>query len=212
MQAKLKEIERNPGTYALPVRLEVADMPGYYGSPIVEIKPGGIVNVKYRGWGYQPAELNQVIRDQILAYFDGQMPKHDYFWRGTNSKDEIELIKRGEINCSLNHADGHRERGLSVADGLHYVMMQGYKYGYRIRGIVIGHGSDGEPVLDISTLEPVDGKPRTVKSIASREEKAYFKAQEQALKAAGWTVEQYRAAWWTFTVPAEDYDRDWIQD
>jgi hypothetical protein len=64
MEVKLKQNPRNPDSYSLPVRLEIVDTPNYYGPPIVEIKPGGIVNVKYRGWGYQPAALAQEIRDQ----------------------------------------------------------------------------------------------------------------------------------------------------
>lgn len=135
----------------------------------------------------------------------------DYYWRATNNADEIVLIKSGELWPSTNHADGSTELGLSVTDHFGYVMSMGYKYGYRVRGTVIGAGSDGEPILKLSSLQPLDPRPRPIAGIRANEEAARRKALKQALADIGWTIEDYHASFWAFVVPAEKYEEEYKQ-
>jgi len=162
----------------------------------VEIQPGGSVIFRWPGWGYARHQLTQLIADEIATYFRSQVSKPDYYWRGTNNMDEIRLIRSGRIRPSLNHVSGLRECGLSVADHLGYLSLGGYLYGYRVRGRLIGAGSDGEPVLALDSLEPLDDRPRPVDEIEATEGVAYRQALQQAIAAAGWTPKQYQAAIW----------------
>jgi hypothetical protein len=67
-------------------------------------------------------------------------------WRATNRKEEFADLKAGKELHSIDHSSGKREKGLSVATGLHYAA-RGYRYVYRIKGTVVGFGVDGEPLL-----------------------------------------------------------------
>jgi hypothetical protein len=188
---------------SLPVALTVERRSTWY-VPEIELQPGGVCICRWPGWGYTRAELNDKIRELLDTYFAARLPQPDYFWRATNNPDEIKLIKRGQLRPSINHADGMAERGLSVADHLGYAAML-FTYAYRVRGRVIGYGSDGEPVLDLATLEPLDRAPRPVVDIEAKEG-AERRAQLRAILAAiGWTEDQYRASFWAYTVPAEEY-------
>ena len=171
----------------------------------VEIKPNGVVIARWWGWGYTRSELTDAIRNKIDAYFQVRLPKHDYYWRGTNNRDEIKLIRSGQLRPSTNHADGTTEAGLSVADHLGYVMTAGYRYGYRVRGKQIGTGSDGESILALDSLVPLDKAPRTIANIRAREDKAYFAALRRVITDAGWTVEQYRASMWAYVDEKIEY-------
>lgn len=91
-------------------------------------------------------------------------PQYDHYFRFTNNADEIALARAGLLRPSMNHVDKVREAGLSVADGPHY-SINGYKYGYRLRGDRIGTGSDGEPLLDPKTLLLMDEKMRPAAQI-----------------------------------------------
>ena len=74
------------------------------------------------------------------------------YYRGTNNENERTLIKNKSIRKSLNHITGIREIGLSVSDTMTSII-EYYEYVYAVKGIEIGIGSDGEPLLDIETLE-----------------------------------------------------------
>ena len=73
------------------------------------------------------------------------------YYRGTNNKSEVDLIKSGEIRPSLNHLSKGYEKGLSVSDT--DSVGKYFKYLYKLRGKEVGEGSDGEPLLDIGSLE-----------------------------------------------------------
>jgi hypothetical protein len=85
---------------------------------------------------------------------------------------------------SKNHADNLNETGLSVANGVHYGV-QGYKYGYIVQGEIIGHGSDGEPLLDVGKLQPVTIMLPVDEIISKDREK-----REDLLNKKGWSSEQ----------------------
>jgi hypothetical protein len=140
---------------------------------------------------WSKSDLIEKIRKVIDAHFENKIKK-DYFWRATNNPKEIEQIKKGEMAKSYNYADGYFEDGISVADHLGYVMIGGYKYGYRVRGKVISEGSDGEYVLDPKTMEFVDKKPRTINDIRKKEHKEYFKELQKAVEEEGLNFEDYR--------------------
>lgn len=111
-------------------------------------------------------------------YTDQFKKKYPHYWRFTNNKNEINLIKDGNLRRSKNHVDNTYEKGLSVADGAHYGI-RGYKYGYGINGNVIGNGSDGEPVLDIPTL--IIGTPMmSADRIVAQDRKAFKRAMQNA--------------------------------
>lgn len=67
-------------------------------------------------------------------------------WRATNNPQEIKLARSGIELISVNHITGEKEKGLSVATGLHYAHF--HKYAYQVQGRIVDFGSDGEPVLD----------------------------------------------------------------
>lgn len=186
----MKPLERAGG----PILVRLVADPSHDHRPAVEVGPGGSVTVRWRGWGYARHELTQLIIDAITAYFASLLPQPTYYWRGTHNPLEPELIRTGQLRPSRNHATGEYEPGLSVAEHLGYVAAMGYEYGYRVRGQVIATGSDGEPVLALDSLEPLDDRPRPVQEIEAAEGRAHRDALRRAIAAAGWTGDQYRAA------------------
>jgi hypothetical protein len=118
--------------------------------------------------------------------------KDGEFYRETNNPKEIELIKQGKIHLSKNHATGEKELGLSTWEKLNYT---GQKYVYKISGIPIATGDDGEPVLDVKSLKAI-GKEIP----ASRARSEYLKkkkaGEEIFKKRFGWTQEQIDATQW----------------
>jgi hypothetical protein len=168
----------------------------------IVLGPGGFAELHYAGSALTAYEE---VRYAIQEYFRAQIAP-DYFWRATFNRQEVGLLRQGALRPSRNHADGHVEPGLSVATHLGYVAMMGYPYGYRIRGRVIGMGSDGEPILDLATLEALDARPRPVAAIQAREGRAYHTRLRRVLAAHGWSWEQYRAAFYAEVIPAADYD------
>ncbi len=178
-------------TTALPVTLHTDET---ITTPSLRILPGGRAEVTWRGWGYTRGDLNCLIREMIRDYFICQLEPDPYYWRATDNQHEIKLIKAGELSPSLNHAENRQERGLSVTDHLGYIMTAGYHYGYRVQGEVIGYGSDGEPLLDIATLKPLDRKPRSAAEIEAKEGKAAKAKLLAVIEAASWTWDDYLAA------------------
>jgi hypothetical protein len=83
--------------------------------------------------------------------------KQQIYYRGTNNPNEDSLIKNKEIRPSLDHITQKREQGLSVSD----VPSVGkyFKYLYKLTGKEIGLGADGEPLLDIDTVEFINWIP-----------------------------------------------------
>jgi hypothetical protein len=154
----------------------------------VEILPNGVANY-YNPYG-MTGERRRHIKDAIYNYFDVPALPEGTYLRCTNNKAEVKLIKSGELRPSINHADNTNEKGLSVADHLGYIL-SGYKYAYRVTGTVISTGSDGEYILDMSTLQPVDKTPKTVDAIRALLDPARIEAIEAKLSAMNWTREDW---------------------
>jgi hypothetical protein len=72
------------------------------------------------------------------------------YYRGTNNPSEDTLVKSKKLLPSLNHLTGQREKGISVSDVPD--VGEYFKYLYKIKGIEIGEGADGEPLLDPNTI------------------------------------------------------------
>jgi hypothetical protein len=96
------------------------------------------------------------------------LPEYDHYFRFTNNKDEVALLRSGKLRPSTNWRDGVAERGLSVADGPHY-SVNGYRYWYPITGDVVAYGSDGEPLLDLKTLNALADMPSPTRSIVKKD-------------------------------------------
>jgi hypothetical protein len=90
-------------------------------------------------------ELNKIVEDDI---------RKGEFYRATNNPKEKPII-------SKNYATNKSEAGMSVSKSPHYGV-HGYKYIYKVSGNIIGTGSDGEPLLDISSVK------RTSKNIPAK--------------------------------------------
>lgn len=109
--------------------------------------------------------------DAYLAVKDAVDVKNNYFYRCTNRREEYNDLKNGVKIISKNHADGYEEKGMSVCETLSYTM-QGYKYVYKVKGEVIGSGSDGEPILVNAT--PV-GRLMLAESAAKQDKDREFR-------------------------------------
>jgi hypothetical protein len=158
---------------------------------VITIKDDGIVDViepidnPYTVDGFNC--ILSDVSDTIKATFNQE--SNDYFWRFTNSKNEIALIKSGAIRRSKNFITNELEPGLSVATHRGY-SCQGYNYGYKITGTIINYGSDGEPVLDIKSLKPLSRMMAT-----NAIDAAYLQEKGERLTKNlpkyNWTEEQY---------------------
>ena len=157
----------------------------------VDVLPGG--NVTYYVPWESPWGITQDVRDTIRRAVESrvQPPPGNEFYRLTNNADEVALARSGQLRPSRNYVENISEPGVSVADGPHYAG-QGYKYGYRVAGDVVGKGSDGEPVLNpktlraLSDLMPVDDLIKLHSQISRP-------ALENALRQIGWTPEHLEA-------------------
>lgn len=118
----------------------------------------------------------------------GGATREGVFFRGTNNKGEIALVESGKIRPSVNHMTGVVERGLSVMEGPAY---GGFDYYYTITGKIVGTGSDGENVLDVSTLRVVERFDDNVISTFYERRKS---GEEIFMRKYGWTREQLDAA------------------
>lgn len=74
------------------------------------------------------------------------------YYRGTNNFNELTLIKNKSIKHSRNHLTNKLEKGLSVSDTPD-ILFNYFSIVYKIKGKEIDIGADGEPILDINTLE-----------------------------------------------------------
>lgn len=92
-------------------------------------------------------QISAAVENEIYALCG--MRQEGHFYRVIGSEKEIGYIKKGTVRKSVNHLTGEAEDGLSV--------WEVPKYGggklVEVTGEVISTGSDGEPVLDISTIK-----------------------------------------------------------
>lgn len=104
--------------------------------------------------------------DTVYCYWDKKGAKNELdlravvgIRRGVEVGDTIEFVRHGTTpkgGKSRNHRDGYSEEGVSVyllsGDEVVYV---GWWFGiatkpaYRGRGVVVGFGSDGEPLVQV---------------------------------------------------------------
>ena len=98
---------------------------------------------------------NNNSREQIRGAVENEVytlagvRKDGHFYRVIGSDKEIEYIKNGTVRKSVNHMTGETEDGLSAWEIPKYA---GGKL-IEITGDVVGIGSDGEPLLDVSTVK-----------------------------------------------------------
>lgn len=92
-------------------------------------------------------QISAAVENEIYALAGLRQDGH--FYRLIGSEKEVGYIKKGTVRKSTNHLTGETEDGLSV--------WEVPKYGggklVEVTGEVISTGSDGEPVLDISTIK-----------------------------------------------------------
>ena len=112
----------------------------------------------------------------------GGIRKDGHYYRVIGSEKEIEYIKNGTIRKSVNHMTGETEDGLSVWETPKY---QTGKI-VEVTGTAISTGSDGEPILDVSTVKFV----RTVTDLATLREQG----KKRFMELYGWTEKQLEQA------------------
>lgn len=112
----------------------------------------------------------------------GGIRKDGHYYRVIGSEKEIEYIKNGTIRKSINHMTGETEDGLSVWETPKY---QTGKI-VEVTGTAISTGSDGEPILDVSTVKFV----RTVTDLATLREQG----KKRFMELYGWTEKQLEQA------------------
>ena len=104
------------------------------------------------------------------------------FWRGTNNKQEFDLVKQGTQINSKNTLTGELEGGMSVSETPATIWSYGYKYAYPVKGDVIRFGSDGEPVLQ-NTI-PASEKIMSAKNVLEKDKDAQKLLMQQIEKLA----------------------------
>lgn len=134
------------------------------------------------------AEGGELARDaaSAIAALEGtfrSLPDGQY-WRGTNRPAEVAELLSGKQLVSSNHVTGGKEAGLSVSETPATIFAYGYKHGYPVTGDIVGHGSDGEPLL--GNVKPVTAKAMAAKMIFAKD-----KARLEQLKGAMATLEKH---------------------
>lgn len=147
--------------------------------------------------GFLLAKLSQALYDKFL-------PSRNYFIRATNNAKEIDLAASGKLKPSYNYRDKYAERGVSAADHFGYAQNGEYKYAYKIRGTVLGKGTDGEVLLDPKTVEVVGGL-MTREDVAAEAEKEHGRIENNLAK-AGWSMPAFIAL--TSELRSNIYTRD----
>jgi len=107
----------------------------------------------------------------------------DVYVRVTNNTKDYGHVKSGTHKGSSNHATGDTEYGLSVAKTPEFPA----KHAYLVRGKKIADGSDGEPILDTSTISVAGPLMPYRKFVESFE-----KAQKEKAKKLGLTQNDIR--------------------
>ena len=185
------EYARRGDTAWHKIPVEIVESPDVFFS--VKLEKGGHIRVvtdRYQDNGSFRDKIKNAIIDNFNKLTRLKMGLSDNeYWRFTNDPKEVLKVKSGKISPSRNYSNNVQEKGLSVSDGVGYGGSTDFKYGYRVKGKVVGAGSDGEPVLDIATLE-VSGGIQSKKDIISAEKQAH----DEVLKDIGWSRLQEYAA------------------
>lgn len=112
------------------------------------------------------------------------------FYRVTNNKKEISLVKSGQMRNSFNHVNEEEELGVSVWDRIIYFNK---KYAYKVTGEIVGVGSDGEPVLDPKTIKAVS-PIKSIEDVKKQHLVAQEKGKQMFKEKYHWTDEQIEQA------------------
>ena len=156
---------------------------------------GGIGHVQFMENGNLITSRSHSADDVKLAITDicerlGGCYEEGVFYRTTNNKNEIKLLESGKLMPSKNHLTGESEDGLSVWGT---PKNMGHEYTYKISGKIKGYGSDGEPILDMSTLKVV-GKMVNDGSYHVENDKKRRAGEEVFKKTFNWTDQQLLCA------------------
>lgn len=109
----------------------------------------------------------------------GGIVQEGVFYRGANDDKEIKYLKNGTIKPSINHRTGESEKGLSVWEYNKY----SFKHLYQVTGNVIDTGSDGEPILDVSTIKySKEVTPSELRQSFEKGKKKFMKTYEWSEK------------------------------
>jgi predicted RNA methylase len=160
------------------VPVEIIKTDDYKLMDTLEILPGGHIKF-YNPLGTRSEHTNTLknwFQDFIAEKINKEIKDTKGFWRFTFNKNEPKLIENKTIRNSINHADNFSEKGIAVTNHPGYGVL-GYKYGYKVDGEIVGYGSDGEPLLNSSTIKVIS-PIKTTESI----DKWYFPKRNKALK------------------------------
>lgn len=127
------------------------------------------------------------IKDRHFRAVDNFLWPYDdnVFARSALTPEDYNYLKSGTHRGSKNWHTGEEEGGLSVSRG-HEAFMK--KHGYLVRGKRIGEGSDSEPLLELSTAEPIS-RLMTNKELREKIQRDI----QKKLKQLGITEDQIRA-------------------
>lgn len=131
---------------------------------------------------------NNNTRQQIQALVDNEVDilagirKDGHFYRVIGSDKEIDYIKKGTVKKSVNHMTGEQEAGLSVWETVKY----GGGKVVELTGDVVGLGSDGEPLLDVSTVKFV--------RVVDDAQKLRIEGEKRFMDIYGWNQSQLQQA------------------
>lgn len=124
--------------------------------------------------------VSDIINNEI--YLLAGVRREGVFYRVMNTEKGVEHLKSGKIRPSVNHMTGESEGGLSVWEIPKY---GGGKVAV-VTGEVISIGSDGEPVLDVSTVK--------FKALYKNDKEMREKGIRAFAEKYHWTEEQVRNA------------------
>jgi len=144
---KLKEI--GPNMRTAPISPVPADVENFR----FNIAPDGTPQLLY------PKKLrdHSGIDGRMFRYIDefiNPLPAGQYYRGSLNPKDR-DLLLNGQHRGSMNHATQEHEGGMSVA---FRPEASGYPHWYLVKGDRIGTGSDGEPLINPRTAQPVSNR------------------------------------------------------
>jgi hypothetical protein len=158
----------------------------YAGVKIVEIPEGGKTHFELGDDGiarlYAPDAVlrdKNYIRTRLFRYIDDYLNplEDDVYIRMTNKIEDYEHVKNKTHRGSFNNATDEAEGGLSASKSPEFPA----KYGYFVKGKKIGNGTDGEPLLDLSTVEPISKPMSWDKMYNTYKQRLIKKASEMGL-------------------------------
>lgn len=124
--------------------------------------------------GYE-GELNRTLVRDIDRYIS-PLPD-DVFIRVSNNPEDFKYLKDKTHKGSKDHFRQVEEGGLSVAKSPEIPS----KYGYYVKGKVIGEGTDGEPLLDLGSVEVISNRMEGKAIQHDYDKKLMKKADEMGL-------------------------------